>query len=770
MRGTHSSEWDNNPYNRCAHFGERQRGFSFYLLLITFIMFLPAASIQIPASSAQAITECTWVVATNGDDTNNGSMEAPLKTIQKAIEVAQPGDEICVREGVYREHNLTFNHSGTSDRPITLRNFPEESPVLDGGVILGKWQSYSNDTFYTEDFDPNHSVTMVTEDERMMLYDHDALPDTLIPGGMLQAGNRIYVRPFAGTVEGHAFILPYQPIAIEFKSHSYIKIEGLAFKHYDGNTIHVDADSHHIQIHDCIFRNNVRTSLYLEGDYITVESCDIRWSGVFGILFTGKHSAARNCRADYVGNAYYATDDANDILFENCEATHFAQRGIPNTDFRGDGDAVGLGPSTDVVVRNGHFHDSGNDFPISGPEEQKGYVFDIWKAERFTIENNLVHDVHTAFTVAPGRNGLIQNNLIYNVEGNGISFWGSTENPGYNMKVYNNTIFNCADSGIHISPYTTSVQLVNNIIMNCGGYEYSVDEKDGNEEDYNLFYDSSTDYVVSWLGSAKTLAQYKVESGQGMNSLGEDPQFYDVVAKDFHLKENSPGIDAGLELPSVVTDMDGNTRPQGSAYDLGAFEYPSGNIQPTLEDVPLDHWAHDYIETLYQGGYIAGCSVDPMLYCPEDILTRAESAVFVERGIHGADFLPDQPAEQTFADVPLTEWFAKWTTALWNDGYTAGCGTNPFIYCPFQYHSRAEGCVFFLCMMYGSDYVPPEPTGLFADVPITAWYADWVEAAYNAGIIPACQTTPQLLFCPEDPLDRAMAAYMMVQAKGIQIP
>jgi hypothetical protein len=72
-------------------------------------------------------------------------------------------------------------------------------------------------------------------------------------------------------------------------------------------------------------------------------------------------------------------------------------------------------------------------------------------------------------------------------------------------------------------------------------------------------------------------------------------------------------------------------------------------------------------------------------------------------------------------------------------------------------------------MMHGSDYVPPDPGGIFADVSSEMWYADWVEAAFTAGLIPACETAPQLKFCPDDPLDRAMAAYMMVQAKGIQL-
>lgn len=206
------------------------------------------------------------------------------------------------------------------------------------------------------------------------------------------------------------------------------------------------------------------------------------------------------------------------------------------------------------------------------------------------------------------------------------------------------------------------------------------------------------------------------------------------------------------------------------AADAIKFVYRGNTTQTTFIDVPFTHWAHDYIETLYQAGYTAGCSSDPLMYCPDATMTRAESAVFVERGIHGADHLPAQPNTQIFDDVPLWEWFAKWATGLWDDGYTAGCGTDPLVYCPLQEHTRAEGSVFFLRMMHGADYVPPEPAGLFSDVPIDMWYADWAEAAYVAGLIRACETSPELKFCPYGPLDRAMAAYMMVQAKGLEIP
>ena len=151
-------------------------------------------------------------------------------------------------------------------------------------------------------------------------------------------------------------------------------------------------------------------------------------------------------------------------------------------------------------------------------------------------------------------------------------------------------------------------------------------------------------------------------------------------------------------------------------------------------------------------------------------MIRAESAVFVERGVHGSGYMPPNPIIPVFDDVPLGEWFAKWANGLWDDGYTAGCGTDPLIYCPLQEHTRTEGTVFFLRMLHGTDYEPPAPAGVFADVPSEYWGARWAEAAYNAGLIPACETAPQLLFCPYEPLDRAMAAHMMVEAKGLQLP
>jgi hypothetical protein len=49
-----------------------------------------------------------------------------------------------------------------------------------------------------------------------------------------------------------------------------------------------------------------------------------------------------------------------------------------------------------------------------------------------------------------------------------------------------------------------------------------------------------------------------------------DPRF--ASPSDFRLQGSSPALDAGVTIPQVPHDADGVRRPQGKAYDLGAYE------------------------------------------------------------------------------------------------------------------------------------------------------------------------------------------------------
>jgi hypothetical protein len=275
--------------------------------------------------------------------------------------------------------------------------------------------------------------------------------------------------------------------------------------------------------------------------------------------------------------------------------------------------------------------------------------------------------------------------------------------------------------------------------------------------------DGDLDVVVGehQLADPETAGLYIFENLDGVGKNWDQHTVY--VGDEHHDGAQLVDIDGDRDL-DVLSIGWGHTNVllyENKAIDL---DEPSA---PIFADVPRDNWAFPYIEALYEAGYTSGCSESPLLYCPDSILRRSESAVFVERGIHGTGYVPNQPVEQVFSDVDLRAWYAKWATGLWEDGYTSGCATSPLMYCPDRLHTRVEGAVFYLRMLYGADYVPPEAEGFFSDLDPTWWGTKWAEAAYRSGLIPACRMEPTLTFCPDELLDRSLAAYMMVKAKGL---
>jgi hypothetical protein len=74
----------------------------------------------------------TLYVATNGNDNNTGrTTNDPLRTIQRAANIAQPGDTIYIRAGTY-PIQVAFTRSGTPTQPITWTSYPGETAILDG--------------------------------------------------------------------------------------------------------------------------------------------------------------------------------------------------------------------------------------------------------------------------------------------------------------------------------------------------------------------------------------------------------------------------------------------------------------------------------------------------------------------------------------------------------------------------------------------------------------------------------------------------------------
>ncbi len=71
---------------------------------------------------------CTIYVATDGADGADGTSDDPLRRVSEALEMAVPGDTICLRTGEYPQ--VRFRKSGSEGAPITVRNEPGHTPVI----------------------------------------------------------------------------------------------------------------------------------------------------------------------------------------------------------------------------------------------------------------------------------------------------------------------------------------------------------------------------------------------------------------------------------------------------------------------------------------------------------------------------------------------------------------------------------------------------------------------------------------------------------------
>ena len=73
-----------------------------------------------------------YFLATDGNDSNPGTIEKPFATLSKAISMLQAGDVCYVRGGTYYQTSRIFvRQTGTKDDRICLFAYENEKPVFD---------------------------------------------------------------------------------------------------------------------------------------------------------------------------------------------------------------------------------------------------------------------------------------------------------------------------------------------------------------------------------------------------------------------------------------------------------------------------------------------------------------------------------------------------------------------------------------------------------------------------------------------------------------
>jgi hypothetical protein len=189
---------------------------------------------------------------------------------------------------------------------------------------------------------------------------------------------------------------------------------------------------------------------------------------------------------------------------------------------------------------------------------------------------------------------------------------------------------------------------------------------------------------------------------------------------------------------------------------------PDALVSVDFVDVPPAQIFHDFVNTVARNGVTAGCGGGN--YCPDASVTRAQMAVFLLKSEHGAAYAPP-PCTGVFPDVPCPGAFAvDWIEQLHTEGVTTGCGGGN--YCPDAPVTRAQMAVFLLKTLLGASYVPPVATGIFGDVPVGAFAADWIEDLYGRAITGGCQASP-LLYCPNNPNTRGQMSVFLTKTFGL---
>lgn len=195
-----------------------------------------------------------------------------------------------------------------------------------------------------------------------------------------------------------------------------------------------------------------------------------------------------------------------------------------------------------------------------------GADIEIYKGQRNNIHHNIGSN-SDAFTELGGDSSTkaADNTYAYNIftsslsksiflvtRGSGVKY-----GPVYRTKLYNNSVYLTGGSSqgfvCHAGCSSEILTMRNNIIK--------AGQKDGYadgtfDENYNLYGGTSQQFIL------------------GPNSKKADPRFTSTT--NLHLQAGSPAIDSGSQdsiLAGYRNDLDNTPVPQGTAVDMGAYEY-----------------------------------------------------------------------------------------------------------------------------------------------------------------------------------------------------
>jgi len=339
----------------------------------------------------------------------------------------------------------------------------------------------------------------------------------------------------------------------------------------------------------------------LQADFVSIEGFEItNGAGQANGIFAGemhRENARTGCRMidnfihDIKGTAIYSGEKAlvrgnlmrnvyrgafvnSGTLFENNEIdTLVAQMVEKNGKTQPKKTQYTFFSGDDITFRGNYFHGAPEKYLIKGMGVCFFASWDAWifpSSHRILIENNRCFNAtHASEPTADARK--------------------ESSHITYRNNLFVNTVY------VGVLPRQFSnVTVVNNTFINCGAYPIwfqHARQTEGSIVRNNLIAYYKRERVVKEFGWKESesgvrvnvdvpegLCDYNMFFGCLNRKYGEhdfvaEPQFIDPDNGDFRLKAGSPGIDAGVPVEGVTSDLRGVARPQGKGIDIGAYEF-----------------------------------------------------------------------------------------------------------------------------------------------------------------------------------------------------
>jgi len=354
-------------------------------------------------------------------------------------------------------------------------------------------------------------------------------------------------------IDGAAITLPpYDSGLIQIENRNYIKISGVNVRNAGPNPnnagIYVDCSDH-------IVVENSKT-------YNTVSSGIGVWNSTNVVI--DNNVVERACNDGE--QECITVAGTNGFQIENNHIHH----GGPGT-LGGEGIDSKDGSSNGKISGN-RIHDL----------NRLGIYIEAWDKHTHTIEvskNRVYNCLNDGIALASEMGGLLENirvinNIVYNNLHNGIAITPNgpvTRPPMRNLFIINNTCVGNGDGSV-ANPWGGGI-MVDNPNINALVIRNNIFSQ-------NLLFQILIEVSVAQLSVDHNLINgfrgYNNEI-QGSSFVKGNPFFLNSADGDFHLGSNSPAIDSGYALAAPKDDFDSLKRPQGRAYDLGAFEYKEQN-------------------------------------------------------------------------------------------------------------------------------------------------------------------------------------------------